>query len=485
MNQYSNIWLAGDFNSGDILWENQSVRQGAQKPNLCKELIDISNDFGLEQVVVEPTRGDNILELFFVKNPSLVIKSTTIPGISDHDGIPSVLINSKPVTTKQKPRKIYLYDKANSTELTNEVQGISSDLLEMEDSDGTDVNVLWNELKVRLKSAVEKHVPSKIVRKRQTTPWINHTLKRLHKRKQRAYNRAKSTGTDEDWENFRQLRKKIKKATRKAYRKYVNHKCIESNKQFWSFVKTLKKDSTGIPALKDSDTGELVTDNKTKANLLNKQYQSQFTQERLGDIPSEPESGIPDMPDITIREEGVVKLLTGLSPYKASGPDEMTPWVLKTTAEEISPILTKIFQLSLDTGVIPQDWLCANITPIFKKGDKTKPSNYRSVNLTSVCSKVFEHILHTNTMQHLNSHNIICDQQHGFRKGHSCETQLISAIHDIAQELDNRHQVDMIVMDFQKAFDKVPHRRLLLKLWRYGIRGKIHKWIEAFLTQRK
>ena len=102
------------------------------------------------------------------------------------------------------------------------------------------------------------------------------------------------------------------------------------------------------------------------------------------------------------------------------------------------------------------DWLCANITPIFKKGDRTQPANYRSVNLTSVCCKTLEHILHTNVMSHLDDHNILCPQRHGFRKGHSCETQLIGTIQDVAADLDNKKQTDMIIMDFAK----VPHSRL-------------------------
>ena len=199
----------------------------------------------------------------------------------------------------------------------------------------------------------------------------------------------------------------------------------------------------------------------------------------------EEDSGIPSMCEIIIEEEGVIKLLADLSPFKAAGPDEISPWILKTTAHEIGAALTIIFQRSIDTGVVPQDWLSANITPIFKKGDRTNPANYRSVNLTSVCSKIMEHILHSNIMNHLDSHQILCHQQHGFRKSHSCETQLIATIQDIAVNLDQRTQTDMIIMDFSKAFDKVPHQRLLLKLWRYGIRGKTHKWITSFLTQRK
>ena len=103
---FSNIWLGGDFNLGDIVWETQSVRKGAQKPTLCRDLINISNDYGLDQVVTKPTKGKNTLDLFFIKNPSLVVKSTTIPGISDHDSISLILGDSKPYFAKQKPRSV-------------------------------------------------------------------------------------------------------------------------------------------------------------------------------------------------------------------------------------------------------------------------------------------------------------------------------------------------------------------------------------------
>ena len=483
-NQFSNVWVGGDFNLGDIVWESQSIRTGGQKTTMCQDLIDISNDYGLEQVVVKPTRGENTLDLFFVKNPSLVTKSDIIPGISDHDGIPMIQMNTKPSSTKQKPRKVYFYGKTDVMGLRNDMANISENFKD-KDLNSTNANDLWLELKTKLFSAVNTHIPSKTVSKRNETPWINSSIKRTYKRKQRAYNKAKKSKKQEDWEKFKEIRRENKKETRKAYRKYVNERCTDSAKKFWNFIKTLRKDSSGIPALRDMDTGTLVTDSKQKAELLNRQYQQQFTQERLFDLPQEDETNIPSMPEIEVTVEGVVKLLKDLSPHKAAGPDEISPWVLRTAAEEIGPALTIIFQLSLETGIVPEDWLCANITPVFKKGDKTQPANYRSVNLASVCSKVMEHVICSNMMSHLDTHNILCNQQHGFRKKHSCETQLLSTVHDISHELDQKRQVDVIIMDFQKAFDKVPHRRLLIKLWRYGIRGKAHKWIEQFLTKRK
>ena len=112
-------------------------------------------------------------------------------------------------------------------------------------------------------------------------------------------------------------------------------------------------------------------------------------------------------------------------------------------------------------------------------------SNYRPVSLTSVVCKVLEHIVHSNIMSHYDRWNILCDSQHGFRKRRSCETQLIETIDDVARHLSDGNQVDVILLDFEKAFDKVPHSRLLYKLDYYGVRGKVNNWIKAFLSKRK
>ena len=166
-----------------------------------------------------------------------------------------------------------------------------------------------------------------------------------------------------------------------------------------------------------------------------------------------------------------------LNPHKATGPDEVPSRILKIGAEELSPALVKLYQHSVDVGEVPQEWRDANVDPIFKKGEKHQPSNYHPVSLTSVVSKVLEHIVYSNIMSQYDRWNILCDSQHGFRKRGSCETQLIETIDDIARHLSNGNQVDMILLDFEKAFDKVPHSRLLYKLDYNEVRGKVNNWI--------
>ena len=190
------------------------------------------------------------------------------------------------------------------------------------------------------------------------------------------------------------------------------------------------------------------------------------------------------MPEIKVSREGVLKLLLDLKENKASGPDKVPSRILKVAAEPISHCLQLLFTASLHTGKVPSDWKQANITPVFKKGERFKALNYRPVSLTCICSKLTEHLVVSQMMKHFDEHGILADCQHGFRKQRSCETQLIDLTQELHERLEEKVQVDMIVLDFSKAFDKVPQQRLMTKLWNYGIRGNTHTWIKSFLLGR-
>ena len=170
---------------------------------------------------------------------------------------------------------------------------------------------------------------------------------------------------------------------------------------------------------------------------------------------------------------------------KSNGPDEIPLSILKEYANEIAPMLTFIMQQSYDTGTLPDDWKNANVVALFKKGDRSKAENYRPVSLTAVTCKMMEHVIHKQIMIHLNRNNILVNFQHGFREKHSCESQLIMTVESIQRYLNRNKQVDVLVLDFSKAFDTVAHQRLLLKLDHYGIRDKTLGWIRTWLTNRK
>ena len=151
-----------------------------------------------------------------------------------------------------------------------------------------------------------------------------------------------------------------------------------------SFHRT-KIDNNGIPTLNNNN--KLQSDSRLKAEILNSQLKSVFTHENVH-LPHEPSTNIPPMPDIIIATEGVARLVHGLTPNKATGPDDIPARILQLTANELAPALQIIFPKSLDTGILPLSWSQANIATIFKKGDRSLAFNYRSIILTSICSKI-------------------------------------------------------------------------------------------------
>ena len=151
------------------------------------------------------------------------------------------------------------------------------------------------------------------------------------------------------------------------------------------------------------------------------------------------------MPDICINLNGITKLLSNLRPDKAAGPDEIRPIVLKELRSEIAPIIQLIFERSLATGKVPSDWTKANVSPIFKKGDKSDPAYYRPTSLTCVLCKVMEHIIASNLTKQLIKHNILYDLQHGFRQKRSCETQLIQLVEDLGRQLIQGKLTDLVL----------------------------------------
>ena len=188
---------------------------------------------------------------------------------------------------------------------------------------------------------------------------------------------------------------------------------------------------------------------------------------------------------MNVSESAVFELLRDLDPSKACGPNLIPARRLKEGAEEISHSLSRIFQLSSCSGTLPQDWISAHIVPVHKKNDKSNPSNYRPISLTSIVVKTLEKLVHRAVITALERQGLLSNYQHGFCARRSTVGLLSEAVHDWALALEQRNSVHSLFLDLAKAFDSVPHYHLLLRLDLLGIRGELLDWFQAFLTCRK
>ena len=169
---------------------------------------------------------------------------------------------------------------------------------------------------------------------------------------------------------------------------------------------------------------------------------------------------------------------------KAEGPDQVPIRVLQAAVDILSHPLKVIFTKSLEYSVVPQDWRDANVTPIFKKGAKDQPGNYRPVSLTSVVCKIFEKVIKNKLSNHLIEQKLLSPHQFGFIPGRNTNTQLLVSIKEWQRNLDDSIPTDVVDLGFREAFDTVPHKRLLYKLSKYGIKGNLLSWIKDFLSNR-
>lgn len=476
------------INLKDIDWNSLSVKPRAAHSDSCKQLIDVISDFSLDQMVTFPTRGCSTLDLIFTNKPDSVVNLDTMPGLStvnDHDIVTADILGTIPVNRKA-PRKVYKWNRGDIPGLRSATTTFASDYLKT--CNIRTVNENFEVIKSFLQDAQNKFIPSKMVSGKYSYPWITDFIKRRISKRRHLYSSFLKAGKrPRDEQQYTHYSKLVDTLISDSYWTYVNDLFknqsteTENKKNLFKFVKSQRMDQQGVPPLKHQ--GKTVSDACSKANLMNDYFTSVFAQFD-NPVPDKGPSPHSVMPNITVTPNGVFKLLSGLESKKAIGPDNISATLLKTVSAEITPVIVSLFQQSFDTGVFPDEFKMAKITPIHKKGQKSNVENYRPISLTSILGKCLEHILASQLMDHLDRNGILIPQQHGFRKRRSTVTQLLLTCEDFATSLNSRSQVDAILLDFSKAFDKVPHKHLIYKLQFYGLRGNYLNWARSFLQNR-
>ena len=237
-----------------------------------------------------------------------------------------------------------------------------------------------------------------------------------------------------------------------------------------------------IPPLKINS--DLVLDDRDKANSFNEAYAGNFVLDD-GNTPTLPANiTYPECDNVTVTTSRVHSLLGLLKTSHAVGPDGFSAYFYKLLRNELCQPLAFIFKFSISSCTLPKSWKSARIIPIYKKGDASDPINYRPISLTCVPCKVLERIIRDHMFKHLNNHFILSKDQFGFLPGRSTTLQLLECMDDWTRAVDSGSPVDIIFIDFAKAFDSVVHNKLFYKLHHYGFTGNLLTWIKSFLTNR-
>jgi hypothetical protein len=253
--------------------------------------------------------------------------------------------------------------------------------------------------------------------------------------------------------------------------------------KFHKFINSRIKFKPQISSLRLAD-GSITTDRKTMCDCFNGYFKSVFS-EQPELYPGYDEENRAEMEDILITKEDVISAIRMCADKSSAGCDDIPNVFYRQCANEISFPLQVIFIQSLELGQLPDEWLISKVSPIFKKGSKLSAENYRPVSLTVVACRIFERIIRNHMLGYVLNSGLIRQNQHGFLPQRSTLTNLLNFLDTVTEKLDASCPVSAVYLDIAKAFDTIPHDKLLNKLNNLGVSKQLFYWIRAFLKNRK
>jgi len=462
------VHVTGDFNFPGINWTSFT----AGNP-IAREFLDCVLQNGMSQFVTVPTRGENVLDLVLSNVDQGVFDiSVTVPFLtSDHS---MVFFRVHGCDASSNEPKFYRdfrgadYDLINGFLLSIDWNGLFADCLR-------DVQSYWNVFHAILTTVIDTTVPLKCHKNRKFK--MPKNVRKLKSTRKKLYKQGKKT-------EFKAATSEYKNALNEIFLAEELRVLSGNVNNLYRFVNSKVKSKTGVLPLKN-DRGNIVVSDVDKAQLLNDKFASVYTIDD-GNLPPCSRSVSEDVSksEVNLSENVVLRVLRKLPNKVSHTPDGLPALFLKRIAESVSEPLAKIFQLSFVKSEVPNVWSTATVSPIYKKNDASEPLNYRPISLTCVSCKVMETIIRDELMQYFDEHGLIANAQHGFRAKNSVCTQLLECQNYWFKNLCRGFALDVVYIDFAKAFDTVCHSKLLHKLAALGVSGKLLSWLHAFLSGR-
>ena len=489
------VMMCGDYNFPNVSWDLGVVRGGTvEQQRQAEALMTFTDNYCLYQCIEEPTRLQNILDLFFINDKTLItdIKIKNI-NISDHKLIlVGTCIKLQRLRECNLPKKSgfaafnYWHSSTNWDNINAELYAIDWTSCVDQSPDNILKYIESNLMSICLKNIRKKGSKSQI-------SIIPRDRRILMRRRGRISEQLIRGVNEEQAESLYRRIEIIEDQLLESHRKEEKDKeekaisTIRSNsKYFFAYAK--RKSTIKVPVGPLEVDGELVSDAQRMSCVLQKHYQTMFSvpMYQFNNNHENPYIAAPlvmECMDITERE---IKLSIKQIPEgSAPGPDGIPPILLKKCVDTLSFPIMCLWRSSFKNEFIPQILKLGLIVPIYKSGPRTEPKNYRPVTLTSHIIKLFERVLVKRLVSYLTENNLYNENQHGFRANRSCLSQLLEHHQRLLNVMETGYSADVIYLDFAKAFDKVDHGILIRKLGEIGIGGQMLGWFKQFLSNRK
>ncbi|KAK3106293.1 hypothetical protein FSP39_017122 [Pinctada imbricata] len=485
------VGSASDSSQALLLCGDWNVDFHERLPSRIKDLLSL---YDLSNVINESTRLTDTtakcIDPIILSDTTISQESGTIDArLSDHMAT-YVTLNFETPVRKTFLRKVWLYKECRFENMRDEISTTDWSFL----NDGNDIDNTVSLFSDKLKTIMNKHIPRKEVTIRPLDKaWFNSEIRREIRHRDRLRKIYRRTGKTSDRVKYKNQRNKVNNMKKRLKEKYFesmndslrDYKQTDS-KTYWKLIGSLIKGgnkNNEIPTL--DYNGQSAFSDESKCNMFNDYFCSVSDLDDSNiDLPPFENRTASEISDVDISIDEIIDQIKILDPKKAVGPDEFSHPLLKNVCNEIATPLSIIFNKSLQLGKFPSQWKHAYVLPIFKKGEKSSPSNYRPISLLSCIGKLFERVMFKHFYNYLQNYDLLYRLQAGFRPGQSTVTQLIEIYHQICVAIDNREFSCFTFCDISKAFDRVWIKGLVYKLGKYGFKGRVLSWISDYLSSR-